>query len=147
MFKNASRSFLSGEVRVGSFCGLMCSLILLANSVASAQKPRRRAQRVEPNPQVSKIDDKDRAREYETITPQPLNSIQVQVRYRTEYGYKYDSGVFAGSGPNSCDAFFISARPDAAVRQENLYGIHKIDKRSEERRVGKECRSRWSPYH
>ena len=25
-------------------------------------------------------------------------------------------------------------------------GIHIID-RSEERRVGKECRSRWSPYH
>ena len=24
---------------------------------------------------------------------------------------------------------------------------HKIEKRSEERRVGKECRSRWSPYH
>ena len=23
----------------------------------------------------------------------------------------------------------------------------KLDKRSEERRVGKECRSRWSPYH
>ena len=22
-----------------------------------------------------------------------------------------------------------------------------LDKRSEERRVGKECRSRWSPYH
>ena len=31
------------------------------------------------------------------------------------------------------------------------YGLHpeKIgwDRRSEERRVGKECRSRWSPYH
>ncbi len=27
---------------------------------------------------------------------------------------------------------------------ENLYGIVT---RSEERRVGKECRSRWSPYH
>ena len=25
--------------------------------------------------------------------------------------------------------------------------IEKIDDRSEERRVGKECRSRWSPYH
>ena len=25
--------------------------------------------------------------------------------------------------------------------------ISKIQKRSEERRVGKECRSRWSPYH
>ena len=26
-------------------------------------------------------------------------------------------------------------------------GIAKDDVRSEERRVGKECRSRWSPYH
>ena len=25
--------------------------------------------------------------------------------------------------------------------------LHAIDNRSEERRVGKECRSRWSPYH
>ena len=27
------------------------------------------------------------------------------------------------------------------------YGDYDNDKRSEERRVGKECRSRWSPYH
>ena len=26
-------------------------------------------------------------------------------------------------------------------------GIKKLKERSEERRVGKECRSRWSPYH
>ena len=25
--------------------------------------------------------------------------------------------------------------------------IAELEKRSEERRVGKECRSRWSPYH
>ena len=25
--------------------------------------------------------------------------------------------------------------------------VHEDDTRSEERRVGKECRSRWSPYH
>ena len=25
--------------------------------------------------------------------------------------------------------------------------VHVFNKRSEERRVGKECRSRWSPYH
>ena len=31
----------------------------------------------------------------------------------------------------------ISVNPDAEV----------LDVRSEERRVGKECRSRWSPYH
>jgi len=29
----------------------------------------------------------------------------------------------------------------------NLVTIHMLGKRSEERRVGKECRSRWSPYH
>jgi len=28
-----------------------------------------------------------------------------------------------------------------------LYGISALMLRSEERRVGKECRSRWSPYH
>ena len=28
-----------------------------------------------------------------------------------------------------------------------LCGLLKKDSRSEERRVGKECRSRWSPYH
>ena len=26
-------------------------------------------------------------------------------------------------------------------------GTHLVELRSEERRVGKECRSRWSPYH
>ena len=26
-------------------------------------------------------------------------------------------------------------------------GLLQLDERSEERRVGKECRSRWSPYH
>ena len=31
---------------------------------------------------------------------------------------------------------------------DEFFGEHKItDYRSEERRVGKECRSRWSPYH
>ena len=31
--------------------------------------------------------------------------------------------------------------------KENLERIFEIAHRSEERRVGKECRSRWSPYH
>ena len=34
-------------------------------------------------------------------------------------------------------------QPEELVRQ---IGVMR-DKRSEERRVGKECRSRWSPYH
>ena len=37
-----------------------------------------------------------------------------------------------------------------AIRLKNLTSIEgtvEVDFRSEERRVGKECRSRWSPYH
>src|SRR3712207_9380168 len=30
---------------------------------------------------------------------------------------------------------------------EALYGLGVVQARSEERRVGQECRSRWSPYH
>src|SRR3989475_9178898 len=33
------------------------------------------------------------------------------------------------------------------VSMENIRAVKSICKRSEERRVGKECRSRWSPYH
>ena len=32
-------------------------------------------------------------------------------------------------------------------RGQDAAGIATCDRRSEERRVGKECRSRWSPYH
>src|SRR2546422_3729032 len=33
------------------------------------------------------------------------------------------------------------------TRQAHTVVVNLIDRRSEERRVGKECRSRWSPYH
>ena len=38
---------------------------------------------------------------------------------------------------------------DAATESQTLAALDKagIQLRSEERRVGKECRSRWSPYH
>src|SRR5258707_3309381 len=36
--------------------------------------------------------------------------------------------------------------PDAMLAV-NQYAAASLDVRSEERRVGKECRSRWSPYH
>ena len=42
---------------------------------------------------------------------------------------------YKGAGVNACVAQIL-----------NLY-IMFSDDRSEERRVGKECRSRWSPYH
>ena len=36
---------------------------------------------------------------------------------------------------------------EKAQRKAAEHGIPKAYARSEERRVGKECRSRWSPYH
>src|SRR3712207_9059601 len=33
------------------------------------------------------------------------------------------------------------------LSERELYDIYDASLRSEERRVGKECRSRWSPYH
>ena len=35
---------------------------------------------------------------------------------------------------------------DAATQEEAKRKVYELN-RSEERRVGKECRSRWSPYH
>ena len=35
----------------------------------------------------------------------------------------------------------------AAGQQRSRAGADDVSERSEERRVGKECRSRWSPYH
>ena len=34
----------------------------------------------------------------------------------------------------------------SSLNRENIYRVN-LGVRSEERRVGKECRSRWSPYH
>src|SRR3989442_12587888 len=44
------------------------------------------------------------------------------------------------TGPVEVDLAAVVERKDAIVRKWR-------EERSEERRVGKECRSRWSPYH
>src|SRR5258706_12571256 len=41
----------------------------------------------------------------------------------------------------------INSSPPDPKKQQELIDIGLHIKRSEERRVGKECRSRWSPYH
>ena len=42
--------------------------------------------------------------------------------------------------PNKAEVTRLAPSPTGFIHLGNLY-------RSEERRVGKECRSRWSPYH
>src|SRR5256885_9131017 len=50
-----------------------------------------------------------------------------------------------------CSLRHLAALSVAALREELLQQtralLHQHAARSEERRVGKECRSRWSPYH
>ena len=41
----------------------------------------------------------------------------------------------------------VSFRIAALKRLQYMIRRHEKEIRSEERRVGKECRSRWSPYH
>ena len=43
--------------------------------------------------------------------------------------------------------FFGDVELTKACAEELLKKVPEFDYRSEERRVGKECRSRWSPYH
>ena len=55
-------------------------------------------------------------------------------------------GYFGVCG--GCATQHIDARTQLAAKQRGLEDcLQRIGKRSEERRVGKECRSRWSPYH
>ena len=78
-----------------------------------------------------------------------------------------DGGRIAASGPSEFvrllreGSWFDSECTDEEYmvnfsgRYRELHGVtvrtdtpeHFMDDRSEERRVGKECRSRWSPYH
>src|SRR3989440_6858015 len=65
-----------------------------------------------------------------------------QARRLAEAGYVGFALDMYGAGkvtthPQEAQAFATEATKDAAV----------VAARSEERRVGKECRSRWSPYH
>ena len=50
------------------------------------------------------------------------------------------------SGLWFADAVMLNTKSDGQIITIDREQF-KIDKRSEERRVGKECRSRWSPYH
>ena len=48
---------------------------------------------------------------------------------------------------NNLSSALASELKDLFVEHKDTFATGPTDIRSEERRVGKECRSRWSPYH
>mgnify|MGYP002527214208 CR=1 FL=1 len=72
------------------------------------------------------------------------------IQYTELFAKKYNVPIIGKDKPMpnaSCNGITIinfgMGSPNAATTMDLLTAI----KRSEERRVGKECRSRWSPYH
>ena len=81
-----------------------------------------------------------------TLTEEPVDDFRSRfVIEPLEPGFGYTIG-------NSLRRTLLSSIPGAAVTSIRIEGVlHEFSTvagvRSEERRVGKECRSRWSPYH
>ena len=67
--------------------------------------------------------------------------VQMDEKYLAEYGQRGALLDLAGAGLDTAD--FVEGSVEVGELPE--VGLAAI--RSEERRVGKECRSRWSPYH
>src|SRR2546426_2590818 len=78
------------------------------------------------------------------LIPPSIPMIIYGVMTETSIGHLYAAGIVPGVVLALLFAGFVVGYavlwPDAAPRVAE-------DRRSEERRVGKECRSRWSPYH
>src|SRR2546430_14418015 len=58
-----------------------------------------------------------------------------------------ENGLMLGIANLGAQFFRNLVDVDGVIAQEDTLRFIDADYRSEERRVGKECRSRWSPYH
>ena len=58
-----------------------------------------------------------------------------------------DMPRFMAENDHAPATFVSSAQKNRAQERKGSGDLRMLGKRSEERRVGKECRSRWSPYH
>ena len=73
---------------------------------------------------------------------------QMEFLKRSKADLVYADALLSGESPLAGRTFMEMEPSRGDVTPENLLGIKvTVLTRSEERRVGKECRSRWSPYH
>ena len=58
-----------------------------------------------------------------------------------------DASSFTSATEGTAGGDDLVSRIVQALNKQTKDAENKVSSRSEERRVGKECRSRWSPYH
>ena len=77
------------------------------------------------------------------------NSQRKNIKRATEKGRQYLMNALKNDplGMRAIDTVKQSDAKEWAIRMSEKGYAYKTIDRSEERRVGKECRSRWSPYH
>ena len=90
----------------------------------------------------------------ETITSRENAKIKYACAVRDSEKQRAADGLFFAEGPKLCLELAKSCTPRAMyataaalAKTPELAQFDPAEIRSEERRVGKECRSRWSPYH
>ena len=88
----------------------------------------------------------------ELPVPYTLEFVRTSKRFVTDVGHDGITSIVFGngilrSGQTLESDFLQSAQVGITVPGATSNLATSIDPRSEERRVGKECRSRWSPYH
>ena len=84
----------------------------------------------------------DKIREYN------MAGVKVDEDYKRYYPYEtLASRVLGFTGSDNQGILGLEAKYDALLSGNSGQILTLTDARSEERRVGKECRSRWSPYH
>ena len=88
----------------------------------------------------------------ETVLAEKLETVISRSITNTRMRDFYDIHILLKSQNINADILALALERTAKKRGkfsllENAKSVLKISSRSEERRVGKECRSRWSPYH
>src|SRR3712207_9172217 len=84
---------------------------------------------------------------YTTLFRSLLLAKRVLVR---DVGHVVEAVGVLGVVREPLPVLLVDAHPYGLEAEDGLYRLvelQEIAERSEERRVGKECRSRWSPYH
>ena len=83
-----------------------------------------------------------------TLRPVVLSMLSVILFAGLAFGQANDRGIITGLVTDSSGASVPAATVTVTNQDTSVKTAVASDTaRSEERRVGKECRSRWSPYH